>query len=389
MGGGQCYMAGKAKYLESQGWNVVVLHSGFYKGQKSPFEFLNRYIHQNTPEIGYHAFEMPRVVLDYMVRKIMRTIGDVSNSDEIIIETHNSTTAVWGELVANKLGAKHVNVCMNENYRGKRACYEKKIEFFKFKFFRGEIGGNADVEQRLFDGYLKVDESNAVEWIIDEDPVQDYDNAAVNAIVKQDWNICYLGRGDKPYVKNILLGIGEFASRHKNKKIQFINVGSACVDNSGIINDISAKNSNLTISDLGNQTPLPRSLYSKIDVMIAGSGSARCSVEEGALTLVADTETCQCNGLLGYETTNSIYKEGNYVESSFADALTRVLVDQVQNKLVFNYPPKKGVAYCTKQNFEMIAKSTQTKEYYPMDKLLEGSKSWKTAIKYIVRTLKS
>ena len=58
---------------------------------------------------------------------------------------------------------------------------------------------------RLFDGYLKVSESDfPAAVLIDESPIQDVYNEKVDKLERKDWNICYIGRGNKPYVANII-----------------------------------------------------------------------------------------------------------------------------------------------------------------------------------------
>jgi hypothetical protein len=315
---------------------------------------------------------MPACFVKNTIRKLREKVGICSGDDEIIIESHDSIGALWGELFAKELSAKHFFAALNEQFRSPRSYYEEAVDFYQFKFKRGELLSSYSAAQRLFDGYKKVCEDDVREIIIDEDPIQDYYNVDVESIKRKEWNICYIGRGEKPYVLNTLLGIGEFCKKYPERDIQFVNVGSACQVNPKIINKIKQENANLKIVDLGNQTPLPRSLYSKIDVVLAGSGSARCSVEEGALTLVLDTDSCMCNGLLGYETFDSIYKSDVCVESSVSEALERVFVYKVQENLTYNYPPKKGVEFCTQQNFEVMSLASEKKEYYDVTRIYQG-----------------
>lgn len=60
------------------------------------------------------------------------------------------------------------------------------------------------------------------------------------------------------------------------------------------------KASNLVLTCLGDLVPIPRTLFSKIDVVIGSSGCAECSVVEGVPTIVSDAENSLANGILGY-----------------------------------------------------------------------------------------
>lgn len=147
------------------------------------------------------------------------------------------------------------------------------------------------------------------------------------------------------------------------------------------INRILLENENLVVRELGYLHPLPLSLYEKVDVVIAGSGSARHSCEEGAIVIVADTETRMSDGILGYETLNSVYKSDDSVCSDFSDALERVFVEKVQLNLPYRFPPKLGVEKQTEQHFELFNMSDRKYEYYDEKKLVEGKRNWKFVVK--------
>lgn len=386
IGGGQCYVANKAEYLEKTGWKVLVFSNSYRRKGGCPIDYLNQYLNLKLLELSYPAHLLPNVIVCYAITKLIKRIGE-AKYDEIIIESHDDKLAIWGELLAIKLSSRHFVVPLNEHYRGIGKYYEDKLDFYSFKFDRGELSSDLNIATRLFNGYREVNHEKIRHWIIDEDPVRDYNNELVNSIIKKDWNICYIGRGAKSYVPNILSGIGEFASMYQMRTIQFIVVGDAVSVHKKLIDHIIGTNPNLTCLNLGNQTPLPRSLYKKVDVVIAGSGSARCSAEEGALTLVVDAESGLCNGLLGYETMGSIYSSSSMQQTSIASALERVLVQKIHERLSNYYPSKLGVELCTQQNFDMINMADNNLEYYPQQKLLAGHTSFRLFADYMYTSI--
>lgn len=381
-GGSQCYTAAKAKFLEENGWKVIV----FFQGDrvlehKCLIDYFNKFLGCDVTGISNPPFMYPKWLRNKILNKMLNLIGEYRYSDQIIIESHEDSYSQWGEILASRINARHYVFLMNEHYRGVNSFYEDKIDFYDFKFNRREIEGTQTTYDRLFEGYRTIlpEEIHGVRKL-DECPIQDYRCEIIDDIQKKDWNICYIGRGNKPYVQNILKDVGTFANKHKSKSIQLLTVGDMDIHRDEI-NRILLENENLVVRELGYLHPLPLSLYEKVDVVIAGSGSARHSCEEGAIVIVADTETRMSDGILGYETLNSVYKSDDSVCSDFSDALERVFVEKVQLNLPYRFPPKLGVEKQTEQHFELFNMSDRKYEYYDEKKLVEGNRNWKFVVK--------
>ena len=376
-GGGQCYVAAKANYLESQGWSVSVFSSAVSRSIKRCVNpMLDKYMDGCIVSLFPPPSYYPVCMINRLLGKMYQIAGPKEEFEEIIVESHDSATALWGELLAEKYGARHYNFLLNEHFRGKGIYYEANMDFFLFKFQRKELLGNLTTFNRLFQGYRTVEKSEYPgELRTDEAPIQDIPSPIVDDIIRKDWNICYIGRGTKPYVENIIIQVGDFASLYPDKSIQLLLVGDAeCQRDT--INRVKIEHKNLSIVELGFLHPLPLKLYDKVDVVIAGSGSARHSAEIGAITIVADTETKQSDGILGYETLNSIYKSSDSVSTTFTDALKRVLVDKVYLKMENKFPKRKGVEWYVQYCFKLFSQSEQKKEYYSYEKLTGGKTRW-------------
>ena len=376
-GGNQCYMAAKAKYLESTGWRVVVFSPNTDRSkQHCLIDYLDKYLEGNIIELVMPPFKYPKAIIPKVVKKMENVIGDTSVYDEIIMESHEDSLSQWGELLARKITARHYFFMMNEFYRGEKSYYEKKIGFYEFKLNRQEIEGSLVTLERLFDGYRKISHNDLHGVLkLDECPIQDYKCDVVDAIQKQDWNIWYIGRGNKTYVPNIIKDVGRFAGLYPEKSIQFLTVGDMDLHRK-LIEDVLAENKNLSVTELGFLHPLPSRLFKKTDAVIAGSGSARHSCEEGAIVIVADTETKMSDGILGYETLNSVYQSEDSVCTDFVDALKRVLIDKVYLQMPYRFPPKLGVEEQTKQHFELFAMSERNLAYYDEKELIKGKTDW-------------
>ena len=376
-GGVQCYVSAKANFLESQGWSVSVFSSAVSRSIKRCINpMLDNYLEGCIVSLFPPPSYYPVYLINRLLSKMYKIAGSKEDFEEIIVESHDSATALWGELLAEKYKARHYNFLLNEHFRGEGKYYEANMDFFLFKFQRKELLGNLTTFNRLFHGYRAVEKFDYPgELKTDEAPIQDVPSPIVDGIVKKDWNICYIGRGTKPYVENIILQVGDFAGLYSDKKIQFVLVGDMeCMRDT--INKVKGEHDNLTIIELGFLHPLPLKLYDKIDVVIAGSGSARHSAEIGAITIVADTETKQSDGILGYETLNSIYKSSDSVCTTFTDALKRVLVDKIYLNMENKYPKRKGIEWSVQQQFNLFSQSDRQREYYSHEKLMGGRVRW-------------
>lgn len=388
VGGGQCYVASKAKYLESQGWNVIVMSSGSLRNKiKCPIDYLNKFLDYKFVEFNYQVYSLSHLIVDRGLNRILKMMGKYDESEEIIIESHTDVTALWGELLAERMGARHFYIAMYEHYRWPERNFQNKMDFYQFKMDRNEILCCSRTINRLFEGYREYKEEDIEPFIIDEAPVQDVACEKVDSIKMSDYNICYIGRTHKLYVPHIINGVGEFSGNHRDKQIQLVIVGDADKQRD-VIEEQKKQHPNLKVTEIGSLHPLPRSLYSKIDVVIAGSGSARCSVDEGALTIIADIESDKSLGILGYDTNDSIYRAKDSVVTTYADALERVLIEQVYKKMSFKYPKKKSVAETTSQNFSIMNKASKEKEYFEEKEIRQGKKSLRANINYIRAILK-
>ncbi len=369
LGGIQMYISSKIKMLEKDGWNIKVLYSS-YTNDKCIVSDLERFKNCMVQGINICPFLWPKREYNNILNKAIEIIGNVN--DMVINESHNDSYALWGEILAKKLKAKHIIVLLNELFRGKEKYYEEKIQFYYFKYSRGEIGGTKAAFSKLFEGHKPVPNPEKYVYLIDENPIQDIVCKSVDSMERRDWNICYIGRPEKNYVPTIINEVVLFAVNHPDRSIHFAMLGDKDIYKR-LFSQISMIPTNLTVTMLGTLIPIPRKLFQKIDVFIAGGGSARAAAYEKAVVIVPDSDNYLANGLLGYEVTNACHCEEGDVQRPINEALERVLVEKVQEKMAFNYE-QDGVEKCYLQNFEFIKRSSQDKQYYPETEILKSSK---------------
>lgn len=363
IGGMQLYTVGKAEYLSDNGWKVWVLYSGSNKADCA-IKSLNKYVDGAFNFLEIRPYLIPRLFIKKALQHVVDLI-EREDSDEIYIESQADVQALWGELLAKKINAKHICFSCNEQFRGLYKHYEDNIDFFWFKFQRRELLGiRTDSMKKLFEGYYNVPEGNEFVFdAVEADPIQNIHSTAVDEIKRLDYNIAYLGRVTKGYVPNIVLNVAQFAGIHLDKKIQFIIVGDA-TERRAFIDETLGRLENVKITYMGDMVPIPRAIYSKIDVMIAGAACAEVSAREGVPTIVADCENYLANGVLGYTVNSSLQPDLSYGQHQFVDELNDVLITKKYLKFPYSFPESDPTDLIYRNHLQFYLKSEKKKKYY-------------------------
>lgn len=354
IGGGQSYVNGKVKYLKEQGWEVIVFP---VKEKRKPgriiWPYLVEYEKYASPAFTYSPFIWPKAYREKTLKKMMGIVGN--NADEIIIESHNESFAVWGELLGKKVNAKNFAFNLEEQFDN----YKYK-DFFSFKFDRKELAGiNIKSIPLLFKNYRDISESDdlVLGAIQSQDNILDYPESKCDRMKKLDWNIGYIGRS-KQYAEIVVSEVIKFAQKHLDKTINFCILGE-------LRGDWEKKAPvNLTITKLGFLVPMPRSYFRKLDVAIAGAGCARYSAFEGVETIIVDSTNAKSNGILGYTCFDTLFSSGTQEDISIT--LENVLVKQINKGKEFKFsgkPAANAETYYEKQ-FEKINNSAKDMCYY-------------------------
>ena len=381
IGGMEMYTAGMSKYLESLGWKVYILTPEPSNG-KTTIPSLNPYLKIGgdctfllKPTYKFKRYEQEQA-LNFMVKKLnLPNINDC----EIIIESCSTPRAFWAELLAAKLNARHFFIASEETYRGKDYhFYEENLDFFYFKLQRNEMTCNKKICKALFNGYKNVTAPlyEIPPTIHEQEPIQDVENFPIDKIPKLDWNICHIGRETKEYFQYVIEGVAELARRHPDKKINFILVGKIIQKRDLIIKTFQGL-TNVLLMPMGDMVPIPRSLFSKVDVVCAISQSARFAANEGILTIVGSAENPEKTpGVLGYDTEEQVHGEGTF---SYVEALENVLVKRLYDGKTYSLPKLKTAEEYYKNFWTILEKAAPKKEYYTQRLSQERIRDW-TAI---------
>lgn len=357
VGGGQAYVNSKVRYLKKSGWQPIVFFASLTGFDRNQWESLREQKNNYNPYLKFAPEFWNDNIVQNVIDWMIKTIGyNENNNNYIIIESCTDYFAEWSERVATLIHAKHFCFLLDEEldkYRAK--------EFLYYKYLRNELAGIHKSSMKKLFGRddIYVDDSHVLKASYDS-TVQDIYSAEVSEIIRQDWNILYIGR-NKQYINNIIKGIHRFAQTHQDKKIHLIVLGDM-----GNLGSLQAQK-NLTITMLGFITPIPRMLFSKADVVIAGAGSAILSAREGVPTIVADAKSCLASGVSGYTVFDSLFSEKDGV--TFDVALEDVLV--AKGYLKYEFKPlgkSSSPEESYKKHFDYIEHSSKSIEYFDFKK---------------------
>ncbi len=338
LGGCQNYLSGKCPYLEARGWDVYLIFAGI---NSDTFEYknLSNYTNINIPLIDFIPAQLPQYLQKRIISKMVSSVSKKQiNYNETIIETHFDKVDLWGEILAEKLYAKHICFNCNELFHEPDKFYEKYLDFYWYKYERKELYGITSKSLiQLFNGYNGFSTISKLYFEAFHPPVvEDVNRNIINAIPDNaNWTICYIGRIMKSYVNRILSDISLFAKDHHDKIINFVIIGDE-KPKADLIHKTFENNKNINVIPLGNQIPIPKILFSKFDVIIAGAGSAWAVINEKVPIIIPDPKNCLSNGLFRYENKSSITLDKGRKQESFCDTLKRVLVNQEHKSYNYN-----------------------------------------------------
>ena len=367
VGGMQLYVSGKAKYLMNEGFSVYAFFSSSATGNTA-FPFLNRFKCGNIT--GLAVF--PNQILSSSVNKElekMKNIVEYAPDDDYFIESQNDKTAIWAELFAEKVGGKHICFNCNEVFRGRYKHYSDYLDYFWFKYKRDELYGISEKSiPMLFDGYQCLnDDKQHVFFAADDESVQDVDSDIIDNITKSEINLCYIGRIEKECFIDITDGVIDFAEKYRTKKIQYIIVGKC---NSVQELDIKSRVKNIpniSVYFAGDLVPIPRKLFTKTDVVLAASGCARISAENGVLSVVADANGKFSNGILGIDTDNALFSDNHY---TYIEVLENIFIFGKYSSAQIHLKPRRQNSFYYAQQVKLFLNSNIKEDYYDTNNLI-------------------
>ena len=144
MGGAQMYVRNKYLDMQNKGWDVDIITS--HKGKVYIYD-LQKFKY-TIPEIGFYVYLFSKSTREKIITNIMGKIIQ-KQYDEIIIESTCMGESTWAEVLAQRIGAKHLFLNLQEQDIIKSHVIQ---DFLIFKHKRHELAGIAN--QSLYNIFL-------------------------------------------------------------------------------------------------------------------------------------------------------------------------------------------------------------------------------------------
>ncbi len=341
IGGGQLYLRNKILYLQSKGWIVDFVYS--YNDNVIINELKGKGIKNLYISYSSYLFSKRRIIR--VVDQLYNIVYSPSIND-YVIESTCLQQSLWGEMLASKLGAKHIIYLLQEN----NILVDKNwLDFYKFKYERRELVGIQRTSLlKLFQGSSY--NINSSYWLnaYCTNVVDSYKHELVDIInsKKYDFKVGCISRLDKPFLRHALLDFLNYCKEHPEKKFLLLVIGGAAEDEKRVKSDfysIYNNQSNVEMIITGNMFPISRSLIRMCDVFFSSAGSAEITKNEGIPTISYDANDYKPIGIFGYTTNNTIYRSNEpevdlsslLNEILFAKRYVKDLVDLPNNELSF------------------------------------------------------
>ncbi|MCB7303463.1 hypothetical protein NE683_03500 [Bariatricus massiliensis] len=301
MGGGQMYQRNKLAFMKEKGFDCYIFYAvtgsivipDFFEFEKNCINLL-----------GINPQILSKKKIDTVISTIESVVGEIDS--ECIIECNNKVSSVWGELIAKKFGCRSIIIILDEKIG---SLDQGMKNFFEFKFNRKELFG---AKNETFKMIFKKEVPSYYKYEIPftcSNVVEDIESELVKKIGNRDLTIGTIGRLNKAYVWTLVNEVKKFALNHTNYKIQYIMIGdSPNNEDKTRIENLFIDVDNLELVMLGAMYPIPRSLFSKIDIFVSSAASARVSAIEKIPTITIDARDYKAIGILGVDTNNTVFR---------------------------------------------------------------------------------
>lgn len=378
--GAPIYGSNKINFLKENGWNVVLfpVNTG-----EIYIKDLKEYENECYSFLCKNPWHFSNKMVDKFLNQLIKKIN--LDSEKIIIETGTDFTAYWGELLAEKINAKHMIFLLDEyNER----INENVIDFWLFKHSRKELFCiTPEISKKYLEKFKKIEENECYSFnAYCSNSVKDYESEYSNLIEKGDYTIGTVGRLDKIFVNEIINNVCNFAEENQNKTISFCLFGGADKKIISKIENQLKKHTNIKVFISGYLWPLPLNGLKKCDLFISGAGSAKVTANLNIPTISMDVITSRPVGFVedrnkqyltsdnNNEHTLKEYMDKVLLEGYKVDVINRVSIDSFWDMICDEF--NKQLDECMNPNVKQ--------EYYDFGKIKKVQKIQNKIYKILV-----
>ena len=357
------YLFNKQNFLLKKGYDVHIFSA---MPGKIRVLSLKKYSNSIYPALMYNPKCFTNFCMNKTIAKIIKTINPDSN-DEILIESNSVNAALWAELLASKIKAKHINFNLQE----KHDYSKQEISFLRFKFKRKELCGITPKSVNLM---LNDDTIDFEEWMAFSaycnnvvENVQDDFSSLLNG--NANFTIGCIGRTNKQYIPLLLKELSSYFEQHLNETFNLVFIGGS--DNKAAERLIYKKMhmfKNVKTVITGYVYPIPRSFIEKIDLFISTAGSAYATFLEARPTIKINAFNALPLGIMGY----NFDAEKSTIYDDSTGLILIDCINLVRNGIDIKYENDLNKRYYNKM-FESFSKQLNmfnlntVEEYYNID----------------------
>lgn len=315
------YVNNKCRYLKEQGWDVAV----FWSYDISPAQLEHLIPFDKKEYIVHELLFFPCWFTKRQQNKIVeRIIHQIGQAEQIVIESNKLQLGAWGEMIAQRLNAKHINFVTTEKIKIHNKstfdfCYVKlqRQEFFTI---------NKAAVAHIFSKFVSIDHPENYYWSASPGvEVEEYPFPAFDSLPYADYTITSFGRR-KRYFPYMLSEFRQFISLHSDKRFNVFFLGDLS-DQNEIKESLALDNVYLAIYPEAVKV-VPLQIFTKSDVIIATAGCANIASRIGKV-ISMDVNNNVPLGLLRYTTFDSNTSSGLYENHfSLSEWLQVLLIDK-------------------------------------------------------------
>ena len=345
IGGWQLYCDARVAYLKECGYKVYIL-------ELSPVES-NRIKLDGFKDTCIVALDeavlTPNVYKKSQVIKIINDILDgisYASGDQVFVESTCVYQAYWGELIAYKTHGIHFSYLLHSHLE---FVSKNEKRYFYFKYKQGLLGGmtNNTVADLLGD-YAEIDmqRTNGMvamgrEPICDSDLYDSYVSKLRLRIGHECIVIGYFGTLNKPHFIKLCDLIVNYSIMNPDKKFCFLSIGSSS-DGKAECKQMNMEKlvPNIFVENVPELYPVPKSLFSVMDVCIGSWGSADVAARAGARTIrLMDDVDVKPQGIIGITLLSSPHYNEQYEKKELNEWLDDFLFNHVYDDYKYYAPP--------------------------------------------------
>jgi len=355
IGGSQLYVRNKAKWLREQGWDVEIWSS--MEGNVCIPELVGEQKH-----IIHDLAYPPQFLRRSKQNKIIDLIcNETKQQESIIVESHSTVFGLWGEKIAKKLHAKHLLNSLEEN---NRVLSHSHFGFIKYKWEHKALCGIFPTSIDSFFKKYKFIITPEKSYYLNAHCSNPVDDVPYNiSLIEGAKTIILFGRLNKPFMPESAKSISEYLKKKHDDYFNVIIIGGAGDFKS--YKKLFAEINNCNLIMTGNLFPVPYSLLSKADVVVASAGCVRVSYNLGIPTISIDGNDLQPIGIMGFSTTQTLFRDKEPI-IPLGVLLDKVLYEGCIEKHLKPFSP---VEFEFSEHIRFVNSMVDPYSYYDTDKI--------------------